>query len=227
MKKGIAVLMTLTVLLSACATKVTSKRDLFNAPEEYTKKECYAYDNTRKNMSRNLGPAVGIGIIGSLLGPLGLPFILAASLTNSTIDYTTLPVKCGLTSDDAAREAWTMAYYEDSVSQWWQKGTDKPISIAANPVIRSFNCLLARLLIINDGHGTDQNKSYENRMEICKNSDGSLFLKKEDISEIDFQALQEQYAAEQDHSKEKSRQTEPQKPAAPKLMQENVWGTAK
>jgi len=212
MKRGIVVLVIVTALLSACTTKVASKQDLFSTPAEYEKKECYAYDNTKKNMSRNLGPAVGIGIIGGLLGPFGLPFILAASAANSTIDYTTLPVKCGLTVDEAVKEAWTMAYYEDSVSQWWQKGQGKSISISVDPITRNGDCLLAKLLITNGGQHGDQNKTYENQIEICKNTDGSLFLKKENMADIDFQSLRDQYAPEQENTKSKNQQIKSDQP---------------
>lgn len=187
------------LMLSACASvQVKSTQELFNTPEDYAKKECYAYDNTRKNMSRNIGPAIGIGIIGGLLGPFGIPFILAASAVSSTVDYTTLPVKCGLTIDEAAKEAWTMAYYEDSISQWWQKGLNNPYSISANPIARNSDCLLAALTVNKSGQNEERSKSYVNRMELCKNTEGILLPKKENISEIDFNVMKDQYNLEKE-----------------------------
>ena len=176
------IILILFFLITSCGSRVATKQELLTT-EDIKQKDCYAYSVNKEEMKK----AVAWGVIGGLLGPFGILISLAGSAAQNA----TLPTKCGLTIDEVIQEAYMMAYYEDSLTAWTQKGVDSKFRIVADPIIRNGGCLLCKLQIIkfqDEGY-----KKYENYIELCKNTDGVPVITKDNCTKQEIESIKNQY----------------------------------
>jgi hypothetical protein len=159
-------------ILVGCATSVNvaKREDLFSAQRD--RKECYTYDTLSQNMARNAPASVGLGIIGGIFPPLWLLTAVAAG-ASAAADVAALPVRCGLTAEDAVKEAWAASHYQKTTSMWWQKGG--PLSISAKyvePV--GEDCSTHELTILRNDDGIS--KKFSEFLKVCRDSEGLAVL---------------------------------------------------
>ena len=169
------------VILTACATTVTSKQELFVNDHDAKQKNCYSYDTVERNMARGLPTSVGLGIVGGLFPPLMIIAALGAG-ASAAADQAALPVKCGLTLEEAVKEAQQSSFYEDATATWVQK--DGLANIVVSPVQKNGNCSVHKLSIrrtlgVPPYH--TYNKSFTQNIEICKDEEGMPVVTRENV----------------------------------------------
>jgi len=109
------------------------------------------------------------------------PFLAGAYVGATNYAYNaSLPTKCGLTIENAVKETYTMAYYEDSLTTWVQMKKEKPsVNIVVEPILNINDCQYQKLSILLVG----EFKEYKNNQMICKNSDGEPEMKEDNLPE--------------------------------------------
>ena len=161
------------VALSGCATTantVGAQSELFSNSAD--RKECYSYDTQGRNMARNMPTAVGLGILGGLFPPLMIITAVASGLS-AAADQAALPAKCGLTFDDAVKEAWTVSFYEKATALWTQKSGGGGIVasyIDGDDICSTHDIKMWR----KDG---SKRKHHNQQVEICRDEMGEPALK--------------------------------------------------
>lgn len=156
--------------VSGCASTVAKRDDLFS--ENKDRKECYTYDTLDRNLARNAPASVGLGIIGGLFPPLFVITAIAAG-TSGVADEAALPSKCGLTFDEAVREATSVSFYERATAIWKQKVGNA--SIAVKYLGGDNDCSNHRVTLIRqDGQ---ERKRFVEEIEVCRNEQGEPMVK--------------------------------------------------
>lgn len=167
-------------LLSACATTVTNKHELFANDHDASQKNCYSYDTVGRSMARSMPTSIGLGIVGGLFPPLMIIAALGAG-ASAAAGQAALPVKCGLTLDEAVKEAQDSSFYEDATATWVQK--DGRASIRVEPLSISIGgeCSMHRVIISRTSGGVHEQKTknFTQDIEICKNEDAMAVVTQE------------------------------------------------
>jgi hypothetical protein len=169
------------VILAACATPVTTKQELFVNDHDARQKNCYSYDTVERSMARGLPTSVGLGIVGGLFPPLMIIAALGAG-ASAAADQAALPVKCGLTLEEAVKGAQDSSFYENATATWVQK--DGLATIVVSPVQKNGNCSVHKVLI----HRTlgvppydTHSKNFTQNIEICKDEEGVPVVTRENV----------------------------------------------
>lgn len=154
-----------SVFIFGCATTVQKKEDLFTTVPD--QKECYSYDTAGRSAARNTPTAVGMGILGGIFPPL-LIFTSLAAGASAAADQAALPAKCGLTFNDAIKEAYSVSFYEKATAIWSQKSGSATIVVSY--VDGDEKCSNHKIVLRREE--SDLAKTFTETMRICKNSNG-------------------------------------------------------
>ena len=196
------------VFIVSCATMLNSKQELLSV-EELQIKECYSYDTTKRNTSRNMGSSAALGLVGGLF-PILLPVTLSAAIVVGAADQASLPVKCGLTVDDAIKEAYTLSFFENSMSVLIQK-MDEGVKIFSTPELKlNKGCSIYKIELIkgvkkqnkyNDEDVMIYNK-YLYNIELCKDENGAPIVIRDNINKQEIKKIKE-FKSEKESKKER------------------------
>ena len=185
------------IFIVSCATMVGSKQDLLSI-DELQIKECYSYDTRKRNTSRNMGSSAALGLVGGLF-PILLPVTLSAAIVVSAADQSSLPIKCGLTVDDAIKEAYILSYFEDSVAVLIQK-REEGIKVFSTPELKlDKGCSIHKIEIVKgikkqnkySGEDTMVYEKHVYNIELCKDENGAPIITRDTISEQEIKKIKE------------------------------------
>lgn len=168
----------LILSFSGCATvqtvTVPTRHELLSK-KELTEKDCYTYDTQKNRLTRNLKTALPLGIISFLMGPIG-PFVAGiGGGVAMQAEQTMLPTKCGLTIDDAERQAVVMAFNEDTPVVWYRVKDESKLALRATPTGENGQCSLQSLEITRTADN-GPTRMFSRTVEVCKNKNGDLVL---------------------------------------------------
>lgn len=158
--------------LSACATVDVSSRNQLLSRKDISEKECYSYDTQKESIARYIKTALPLGIVSLMLGPIGPIVSGVGNGIAMQVDSKMLPTRCGLTVDEAIREASTMAFMKDSTAIWRQLRAGGSLTLKATPLYPRGACSVQSLEITKEPRG-EQSKRYSERIEVCKDKNGT------------------------------------------------------
>lgn len=158
-------------LIAGCATTVASQAELFATTQD--RKECYSYDTQTQSIGRNMPRSIALGVVGGLFPPLMIITALS-NAASSIADQASLPSKCGITFDQATKEAWTASFYANTTSIWNQKTNKGGITVVQLTELEN-GCSNHEISIWRiDG---DIRKTFKQTVRICRAEDGEPAIK--------------------------------------------------
>lgn len=158
--------------LSACATVDVSSRNQLLSRKDLSEKECYSYDTQKESIARYIKTALPLGIVSLMLGPMGPIVSGVGNGIAMQVDSKMLPTKCGLTVDEAIREASTTAFMKDSTAIWRQLREGGSLTLKATPLYPRGTCSVQSLEITKEPRG-QQSQRFSERIEVCKDKNGT------------------------------------------------------